>query len=75
MASKIGSSGLPWPLTARSSQGADECSVAMGDALRPDRFEHRQRLSGAGATFDLLPVEKLGHGLLWFSLSSPFLAA
>jgi hypothetical protein len=37
--------------------------------------KHRQRLSGAGAAFHLLPVEKLGHGLLWFSLSSFVLAA
>jgi len=30
-------------------------------------MQHCQRLSGAGAAFDLLPVEKFGHGLLWFT--------
>jgi hypothetical protein len=36
--------------------------------------KHCQCLSRAGAAFHLLPVEKLGHDLLWISLSSSVLA-
>jgi hypothetical protein len=53
-----------------------EDGIGLVDKVRIHSVaKHRQRLGGAGAALHLLPVEKLGHGFLWFNLSSSVLAA